>query len=90
MRSKAKKLLITTEKHEIFIVRLGVRDPVRGFCPICHREVDMLTLDSAVGASDLSGREMIGRIASEEIHAIETANGSLLICKSSLTGEGRE
>lgn len=86
MRPKAKRLLITTEKHETFIVRLGTQPTVRGFCPTCDMEVDLLTLDSAVNVSAIGGREVVGRIASEEIHAIETANGHLLVCRSSLPG----
>lgn len=84
MRSKTKKLLITTEKHEILIIRAGAPQPVSGYCPACEKDVEMLTLDSAVIVSAMSGREMIGRIATDEIHAIESVNGPLLICKDSL------
>ena len=84
MRSKAKKLLITTEKHEIFIVRVGCREGINGFCPACDREVEMLTVDSVVSTLGISGREVIRRITSDEIHSIETTGGHLLVCRNSL------
>lgn len=84
MRKKPKKLLITTERHELFIVHHGSHATVRGFCPKCGDEVDMLTLDSAISISSNSGRDVIKQIAAEEIHSIEAASGHLLICKRSL------
>jgi len=84
MTAKTKKLLITTEKHEIFVVRVNHPTTMRGFCPVCGTEVEMLTLDSAVRFSGSSGREVIRRLAAEEIHTIETANGHLLVCRDSL------
>ena len=84
MTSKGKKLLITTEKHEIFVVR-GKRDTaIRGFCPKCLEEVEMLILDSTVRVSGVSTREVIRQIAADEIHSIETANGDLLVCRNCL------
>ncbi len=32
MRSKAKKLLITTERHDIFVMYLDAVEPVVGLC----------------------------------------------------------
>jgi hypothetical protein len=84
MTAKTKKLLITTEKHEVFVVRLSNPAPIHGFCPNCGAEVEMLTLDSALRVSESSGREVIRRLAAEEIHTIETDNGRLLVCRNSL------
>ena len=84
MRSKAKKLLITTEKHEVFVMHLGAVESVHGLCGACGGEVEMLTLDSAIKVSGINGHLLIDRIANRHIHAIETTNGHLLICKRSL------
>lgn len=84
MASKAKKLLITTEKHEIFIVRMNGHRTIRGFCSDCETEVEMLTFDSAINFSGIGGRELIGKVWIGEIHVIETTNGHLLVCKNSL------
>ncbi len=87
MTAKAKKFRITTFSHEIFIVRVNRHTTIRGFCPKCETEVEILTFDTAVSVSGIGGREVIRQIAADEIHAIETANGHLLVCKQSLVGE---
>lgn len=84
MTSKAKKLLITTEKHEIFIMHFGTVETVLGFCERCGAEVEMLTLDSAVKVSGITGHQIVQRIANNQIHSIETVNGHLLLCRKSL------
>lgn len=84
MTPKGKKFRITTEKHEIFIVRLSRDTEIYGFCPNCKTEVEMLTLDSTVRVSGVSGREVIRQIAAEVIHSIETASGGLLVCRNCL------
>jgi hypothetical protein len=48
MSINAKKILITTEKHEVWIIRHGDgRIPFR-YCPSCGREVDADDLDAEV------------------------------------------
>lgn len=84
MTSKAKKLLITTEKHEIFIMHLGTLETVLGFCERCGAEVEMLTVDSAVRVSGINGHRIVQQIANDQIHSIETVNGHLLLCRKSL------
>jgi len=84
MARKAKKLLITTFSHELFIVRAGGDTAIRGFCPVCESEVDLLTLDAATSAAGVTGRQLIGRLATSEVHSIETVNGHLLVCRRSL------
>jgi hypothetical protein len=83
MNSKAKKLLITTETHEVLIVR-GITSAFRGFCGKCEAEVDTVTLDTAVSVSGISGREVIRHLAADGIHTLETANGYLRVCRNSL------
>ncbi len=83
MLPKAKKYLITTEKHEIFIVRNG-HQAIRGFCPECANEAEMLNLDAAISVSGITALEILRRIEKSEIHFLETANGHLLLCRESL------
>lgn len=83
MTKKTKKYLITTETHEIFIVRNG-RETIRGFCRECAAEVEMLNFDAAVTVSGKPAREVFGLIASGAFHSLETASGHLLICRNSL------
>lgn len=80
----AKKILITTEIHEIFIVRRSEQQTIRGFCETCSAENEMLTLDEAVSLTGKSTLELIRRIEAGAIHTIETASGHLLVCQNSL------
>ena len=84
MTTKAKKLLITTVSHEIFIVRVNPQTGLRGHCPGCAAEVELLTFDAAVSDSGVGGSELVRRLAAAEVHAVESASGHLLICKRSL------
>jgi len=68
----------------MWIVRRGGKKSRRGFCPSCAAEAEMLSSDDAVDFSRLPLRELIRQTESGAVHAIETANGHLLICRKSL------
>ena len=65
-------------------MRFGAVEAVLGFCARCQEEVEMLTLDSAVRVSGINGHRIVQRIANNQVHSIETANGHLLLCRKSL------
>jgi hypothetical protein len=83
--SNSKKILITTESHEVFIVRMNGTSNISGFCSVCAEETPLLTLDEAVSLSACHARDLIRQSECGAIHAIETASGHLLICRNSLT-----
>lgn len=82
--TNAKRILITTESREIFIVHGSERQTINGFCEICRAETRMLTLDETVSFTGKSMREMIPEIQTGAVHSIETASGHLLVCQNSL------
>ena len=82
--TNTKKILITTESREIFIMRANGKSDVRGFCDACAAEVDLTTLDRAVSLSGLTTIEIVRRVETGEMHFWETASGHLFICKKSL------
>lgn len=86
MSPKAKKYLITTETHEIFIVRRS-RQKIRRFCFECGKEVEMLNLDSAVSLTGKRASEIFRLVENGEAHSLKTTGGQLLVCRSSLAGE---
>jgi uncharacterized protein YlaI len=86
MTAKSKKFSITTENHEIFILRRNRNKTIRGFCPDCQKEVEMLTLDEATTKTGKRTRELFELIENNSLHSIETGTGHLLICLKSLTG----
>ena len=47
----AKKILITTESHEIFVLRNTAVAPLRSHCEMCGGETEFLTMDEAVCSS---------------------------------------
>jgi hypothetical protein len=82
----AKKILITTESHEVFILRTDMQNHAFGQCPMCGEEVEILTLDRAVSLSGIRTGQLVRMAEANTIHAIETTFGHLLICKESLLG----
>lgn len=84
MPAKAKKFLITTETHEIFIVRRNGRDTVRGNCVICGREVGLLTIDSAVTLTGIRSLELFRMLETGRLHYVESEIGHVLICEPSI------
>jgi hypothetical protein len=84
MNTYAKKILITTESHEMFIIRRSDEVSVRGFCSECGGEVELLTFDSAVSRTGFGGRDLMHRSQAGEIHTVDSASGHLLICARSL------
>ena len=86
MSAKTKKYLITTEKHEFFVIRGNQDKTTSGFCAVCQATVELLTLDAITTQTGTSTRVLFQLIESNLIHTIETASGHLLICRNSLTG----
>ena len=82
--TNTKKILITTESREIFIVRINGKEIFRGYCESCAAEAEMFDLNSAVSFSGLGARELIRQIEAGTIHSSEIASGHLLVCRNSL------
>lgn len=87
--ANAKKILITTETSEIFILRVNRQRAVTGFCAGCAAETELLTLDEAVSVSSRTALELIEGMRSGAVHYIETPSGHLLICLNSAGAEDR-
>lgn len=82
--TNARKIMITTESREVFIMRVNGNSSVRGFCSKCEAEVELLTLDQAVSISDIRTSDLMRGIEAKKIHGIETDFGQMLICSESL------
>lgn len=75
--------MIRVETHSVEVRRpLGLEATL--FCSRCGELVEMIGFDGAVGRSNVSGLRMIELIGSDQVHAVESQNGSLLICMLSL------
>src|SRR5690349_10244620 len=86
----AKKIFITTESHEVFVLRTGQRELAFGNCRECGNEVQILTLDGAISLSGIRTAELVRLAETNTVHSIETSTGHLLICKESLENVCRE
>lgn len=84
--TNAKKILITTESREVFIVRFNENSDMHGWCEACAADTKMLTLDNAVSFAGTPTRELIRQTDAGAIHSIETVGGHLLLCQNSLQG----
>ena len=63
------------------------RSLVNQFCELCGTGSNFLTLDMALQVSGLSTRIILHGVEADEIHAVEAANGQLLICSNSLQNQ---
>jgi hypothetical protein len=80
---KGKKYLIRVETHSVEVHRPLGREATL-FCSGCGEVVEMISFDAAVARSGVSGLRMIELIRSDQVHAVETHSGSLLICTRTL------
>jgi len=83
--ARTKKILITTESQEHFILRTFGREHAFGYCPKCDRETEMLTVDQAVSLCEVKTAEAVRLAEAGKIHSVETDSGHLLFCKVSAT-----
>jgi hypothetical protein len=56
-------------------------------CAVCGREVETLTTSQAGEILEIGAQGLAELIAACRIHAIQTASGSLRICKESLVSQ---
>jgi hypothetical protein len=82
--TNSKKIFITTETSEVFIVRYAGKTDLLGFCARCASQTKILTLDEAVSYAGTHTRELIRRLDAGAVHSLETASGHLLFCQNSL------
>jgi hypothetical protein len=80
----AKKILITTESHEVFVLRNTSEAPLRSYCSACCEETVFLTIDDAVCTSRISTVNLMSMYRLGRIHTAEAASGHLLVCRESL------
>jgi hypothetical protein len=84
MLRNTKKILITSEKEEVFYILNSQKGNMRGVCLKCEHEVNLMTFNSAVTFSNLSGTTLLNLLVRGKVHYMETLNRHLLICGKSL------
>jgi hypothetical protein len=84
MFPKTKKILIETEKREVFRLRIVGPDIERLYCKCCEEVEEVLDLNSAADISATTARDLLQRIESGEQHSPEHTTGPMFICRRSL------
>jgi len=72
---------ITKVRRQTVVVPTSV---LRGLCPVCNREVEMVTAAQAAEFLEVGDSSLQTLISAGEIHAVATVTGVLLLCKESL------
>lgn len=80
---KKKIMQVTIATHQFLIVRKA-KNFVRARCEACGRQAEMLNLEQAATITGLNLRTICREVEAGSVHFKETADGSLLICLSSL------
>ena len=78
----AKQTKITIETDSLLI--LHGRTSIRAWCPQCGSEEEMVALDSTAVMSNLAPAAVTEWFSSQELHHLQRADGSCLICLKSL------
>ena len=87
MKTKTKRTTrtteITVERDEVQVIRRVGRQRVM-WCSECGRETQMMTRDEAMAFGGVGSRTISAWVEIGRVHSIETGEGRLLICISSL------
>jgi hypothetical protein len=80
-----RRIEITVERRRILLVRR--RNPSAPIsCEVCTGNPQMLPLDEAARLLGMSERAIFRRVEARQVHFIETPDGRLYVCGSSLLG----
>jgi len=83
----AKQITITIETNSLLVLR--GRNASRRWCPLCAAESDTVALGSAETPAKLQSTGLEEWLSSGAVHRFETAEGSTLICLTSLRAWAR-
>lgn len=82
---KCRKLKVTVTK----IRRQTTTVPrmYRAFCAVCEREVEIINAADAAKILEVEEQTLNQFVSDGKVHAVQTVNGNLWICKQSLFTE---
>jgi len=77
---KRKTTIITSESHEVLIVRRPLDPALPIWCPVCAEVLDMLNPEQAAAVANVNTRTIYAWVESGRIHHAETPGGEVMIC----------
>lgn len=78
---KRLKMKITTVRQQTIV---SAAEPLRLSCPVCEREVEMLSGVQARRILEVDHQTLDRLVASGQVHSIESIGGNVWVCKDSL------
>jgi hypothetical protein len=84
-----RRLRVTVTKIRRPAQTSEARTTPHGPCLICAREVELLTRVGAAEVLEVGLGALDAFISAGRVHAVETASGSVRVCKDSLFAPGR-
>lgn len=78
----ANQTRITIETDSLLVLK--GRGSVRGWCPQCQAEGEMISMEDVAGISNQVSSVVEAWIGSDELHYSRSADGTPLICFNSL------
>ncbi len=84
---KKKITIITSESHEVLVVRRATEREFRRWCPLCGLDVDMFTPQGAATMFGMNIREIYRQLEAGDIHFCEEPSMPLLVCGDSFKAD---
>jgi Fe2+ or Zn2+ uptake regulation protein len=81
---KRLKMRITTVREQRIV---SAAAELRLSCPVCEREVEMLSNVQAVTILGVNYQTLNQLVAAGRVHSIQTVSGKTWVCKESLFGK---
>ena len=79
-----KTTTITSETHEVFIVKRPTEHSIRLWCAECAAEIDMLKPEEAAAFAGVNTRTIYAWLEAGQIEHTETLEGNVLVCPECL------
>jgi hypothetical protein len=78
------KMRVTTVRQQTIVSAIEV---LRYACPVCEREVEMLTGEQAIRILGVDPETLDQLVAAGQVHSIHTVTGNIRVCKDSLVSK---
>ena len=78
---KRLKMTITTVRRQTIA---SAADALRLACPVCKREVEMVTNAQAISILGIDHQTLGHLVAAGQVHTVQAVSGNIRICKDSL------
>ena len=83
MRIRRRREVIIETERRYAIKTTGAA--MHFFCPACNDDVDMLSINQAAARTQIGWRDILGLVEQNAMHSIETENGEIFVCATSLS-----